>query len=293
MSPSAPNLDPQWLDRMYNNRALVPEHARHFARWDEDSRRARERLPCQLDLAYGEGAGETLDLFPSPRPGAPVLVFIHGGYWRALDKAGHSFVAPAFTAAGSCVVVPNYALAPAVSIPQITLQMVKALAWVWRQIALHGGDPARITVVGHSAGGQLAAMLLNCDWRAFGGDLPPDLVKNALSISGLYDLEPIRQTPFLKESLKLTPAQVLQASPALLPRPRQGTLYSVVGASESDEYLRQNLLIQQVWGDKTVPVCESQLGLNHFSVLEALVDPAHRLHRLALDLLGLPRPAPR
>ncbi|MGH8847974.1 MAG: alpha/beta hydrolase [Polaromonas sp.] len=288
--------DPAWLDRMYNNRALVPEHASHFTRWAEDSLSARRRLPCQLDVPYGNNPGETLDVFPASGfsaggaaripSGAPVLVFIHGGYWRALDKADHSFIAPALTQAGACVVVPNYALCPAVTIPQITMQMVRALAWTWRHIVQYGGDPARITVAGHSAGGHLAAMLLACVWKTHAPDLAPDLVKNALSISGLYDLEPIRHTPFLKD-LRLTPEQVRQASPALLPRPSRGTLYSVAGADESAEFLRQNLLIQQAWGRTTVPVCESHLRLNHFSVLEALVEPSHRLHQLALDLLGL------
>ena len=187
--------------------------------------------------------------------------------------------------------VLNYALCPAVTIPEIVLQMVKALAWTWRHIAAHGGDPARITVAGHSAGGHLAAMLLACDWPAHAPDLPQALVKNALSISGLYDLEPIRQTPFLQD-LKLTPEQVRQASPVLLPRPTQGTLYSVAGGDESEEFLRQNRLIQQAWGAETVPVCESLPGLNHFSVLEALIAPGHRLHQLALELLGL-EDAPR
>ena len=158
-----------------------------------------------------------------------MLVFIHGGYWRALDKADHSFIAPALTQAGACVVVPNYTLCPAATIPQIALQMVEALAWTWRHIAEYGGNPQRITVAGHSAGGHLAALLLTCGWKDYAPDLPPDLIRNALSISGLYDLEPIRRTPFLSD-LRLTPEQVQQASPALLPRPSLGTLYSVVGA---------------------------------------------------------------
>ena len=289
-------FDPAWLDRMYNNRALVPDHAAYFERWAAESQAARKRLPCQVDVPYGNHAGDMLDVFPAagfgsqgvkPGKGAPVLVFIHGGYWRALDKSDHSFVAPPLTEAGACVVVPNYALCPAVTIPDITMQMVKALAWTWRHIARYGGDPSRITVAGHSAGGHLAAMLLLCDWKAYAGDLPSDLVKNALSISGLYDLEPVRHTPFLKDSLKLTPEQVAKASPALLPAPRRGTLYSVAGADESAEFLRQNLLIQQAWGEGVVPVCESHLRRNHFSALDALTEPDHRLHGLALELLGL------
>jgi arylformamidase len=282
--------DAQWLDQMYNNRARVPEAAAILQRWADLSAAARASESRRLDLRYGTAPSETLDLFPSPRAGAPVLVFIHGGYWRALDKADHSFVAPAFTRAGACVLIPNYALCPGtathrVTVPGIVMQMVAALAWTWRNIALYGGDPGRITVVGHSAGGHLAAMLLACHWKAFSADLPGQLVKNALSISGLHDLEPIRNTPFLANDLKLTPAQVRKASPALLPRPAAGRLYSVAGADESAEFLRQNLLIRKAWGAVRVPRCEALPGLNHFSVLDALTQPGHRLHRLALELL--------
>lgn len=278
--------DPAWLDRMYNNRALVPEHVMHFARWAETSAQARASQPCTVDLAYGSAPGETLDVFPAVEPGAPVLVFIHGGYWRSLDKSDHSFVAPAFTSEGACVVVPNYDLCPAVTIAQIALQMVHALAWTFRNAASFGGDPDRITVIGHSAGGHLAAMMLACLWSAHARDLPADLVKNAMSISGLYELESVMNTLFLKESLRLTPAQVLKTSPAWFPPPARGTLYAVAGADESEEFLRHNALIEQAWGEKTVPVREALLGLNHFSIVEALVQPGHRLNDLALRLIG-------
>jgi arylformamidase len=285
--------DPAWLDRQYNNRALVPEHAAHFERWASESAQARLALPCLLDLAYGHGAGETLDVFPaapkSGQPPAPVLVFIHGGYWRSLDKSDHSFLAPAFVKQGACVVVPNYALCPAVTIPQIALQMTQALAWVHRHIGAHGGDPQRITLVGHSAGGHLVGMLLACDWAKVGADLPAALVKNALSISGVFDLEPLRHTPFLRDSLRLDAQQVHQASPAGFPAPSvaggRGTLMAVAGADESEEFVRQNALIQKAWGAEVVPVCETLPGLNHFSVLPTLVQPRHRLHKLASALL--------
>jgi arylformamidase len=274
-----------WYDAMYNNRELVPDHPAYFARWAADSRQARQSAACELDLRYGREDGETLDVFPSGHGDAPILVFIHGGYWRSLDKSDHSFIAPAFTRHGACVVIPNYALCPAVTIPQITLQIARAVAWTWHNAARFGGDRKRIVVAGHSAGGQLAAMMLACLWQQLDAALPRDAVRSALAISGLHDLDPIMRTPFLQPSLRLTPEQVAQASPARLPAPKQGTLYTVAGGDESAEYHRQNRLIQEAWGPRRVPVCELLPGRNHFSALDALVEPSHRLHQLALDLL--------
>lgn len=277
------------LDRLYNNRALVPGYSEYFARWTQASVVARQTPSCRLDVPYGDGPSETLDIFPVSGANAAVLVFLHGGYWRSLDKADHSFIAPAFTQSGACVVIPNYALCPAVTLPHIILQMVKALAWTYRHIAKYGGDPRRITVVGHSAGGHLAAMMLACVWKAYSEDLSVRLVKNALSISGLYELESIMHTPFLQQSLRLTPAQTKKASPAWLPPPQvsggRGVLYTVAGGAESDAFLQHNELIQQAWGKRVVPVREVLPGLNHFSILEALTQPGHRLNQLACSLL--------
>ena len=195
-------------------------------------------------------------------------------------------MAPAFTAAGAVVVVPNYALAPAVTLEHITLQLVKALEWVWRHAAELGGDASRIVVAGHSAGGHLAAMMLSCRWKQVADDLPVQLVQGALSVSGLYDLEPLRHTPFLQTDLQLTPASVRRLSPAFFPRPK-GKLVTVVGADESASFIRQNQLIRDVWGPTAVPVCEKVTGANHFTVLKHLVDPDARVHQHGLKLLGL------
>lgn len=278
--------DPAWLDAQYNNRARIPEHPQIFARWAKASREARQALEPLLDLRYGPAEEETLDLFPAPGPRAPVLVFIHGGWWRSLDKSDHSFIAPAFVWRGVTVVVPNYALCPKASIAEIALQMVRAVAWTARHVEGLGGDPRRIVVAGHSAGGHLAAMLACCRWREVGPDLHERTVQGVLSISGLYDLEPVSRTPFLKADLRLTPQDVLRLSPAGFPAPAV-PLAAVVGADESEEFRRQNALIRSAWGPRAVPVCEEIPGRHHLDVLDTLADPAGRLHALALELLGV------
>jgi len=305
-----PHHSPDWYDRMYNNRALVPDFASYLAQWTRDAQAVRDSHPCLTDLRYGSGLNENLDIFTADKGHAspdhshmptqtlsPVVVFLHGGYWRALDKSDHSFVAPALTAQGVTVVVPNYALCPAVTIPQIVMQMVKALAWVWRHINTWGGDPQRIHVAGHSAGGHLAAMMLACDWRAYAPDLPVDLVKTALSVSGLYELDSIRRSPLLQEALRLDETHVMKASPAWLPAPTRGVLHSVVGGLESEAFLSHNQLIQHAWGRERVPVAQVQPGLHHFSIMSALATPGHALNRQWLALcqapgLGLPTRSP-
>lgn len=278
---------PAWYDAQYNNRARIPGHPAILQHWAEASARAHARPGWAHDLAYGSDASERLDLLPPDRPGAPVLVYIHGGYWRALDKRDQSFVAPPFADAGAMVVLANYALCPAVTIERIVLQLVQAMAWVYRNARAHGGDPARIVVAGHSAGGHLATMLLACDWKSVAPDLPGDLVKAALSISGLYELEPLRHAPFLAGDIGLTAASALRLSPAAMPAPERGALVTVVGGDESEEFLRQADLIAQAWGPRVVRASECVPGRNHMDVLHELADPRSRTHRRGLQLLGL------
>jgi arylformamidase len=284
-------LDAATLDKLYNNRLLVPECMAMLQRWTQDSSAARQSVDCKLDVAYGQGDKEKLDIFPctssktTSSKAAPVLIFIHGGYWRSLDKADQSFLAPTFMKNGACVVIPNYSLCPAVTVSDIVMQLVKAVAWTYKNIHKYGGDPKRITVAGHSAGGHLVAMLLSCLWEKFDKTLPSDVVKNALSISGLFEMETPMHSPYLQDSLHLTVAEVKRISPAWMPAPKQGQLFSVVGGDESPEFLRHNQLIQDAWGKSAVPVCEQLPGLNHFTVLESLCQSESRLHRLAQELL--------
>ena len=285
ISEAPATRDAAWFDMQYDNRRRVPDFARYLDRWRETSALARARCVCRLDLPFSADGKLTLDVFPAARANAPVLVFIHGGYWRSLAKADFSFVAEPFVEAGAMVVVPDYSLCPAVTIDTIALQCAQALAWVYRNAAQFGADPARCVVAGHSAGGHLAAMLLACDGQRVARDLPRRLVRSAVSISGLYDLAPMAATPFLQSDLRLTPEVIARASPADFSAPSGARLATVVGALESDEFLRHNGLIRERWGETVVPVCEELPGHNHFSVLDELVDPRGTLQRRTLAWL--------
>lgn len=289
---STPPPAPEWFDAQYNNRARIPEHPSILKFWADASAQALQRPEWIRDLAYGDDESERLDILPAASGAgkAPVFVYIHGGYWRALDKRDHAFLAPPLADAGATFVQLNYALCPAVDIEHIARQMTQALAWVHRNIAAHGGDPARIVVAGHSAGGHLATMLLACDWQQVGPDLPRDLVKAALPISGVYELEPLRHAPFLAADIGLTEASALRLSPAAMPAPKQGTLVTVVGGDESEEFHRQAELIASAWGRRVVVGAERPANRNHMSVLADLADPASGTHRQALGLLGLADP---
>ncbi len=277
-------LTPQQLDDQYNARAAIPDHPLIFARWREESRVARGRLNVDADCRFGPSAAETLDLYPAATRDAALLVFIHGGYWRSLDKQDFSYLAPAFVEAGIAVAMPNYGLAPATSIAEMVRQMLRALAWLHSHAAQLGFDPRRIVVAGHSAGAHLAAMMLAADWRRWSPDLPADLLRGAVCISGIYDLRPLVHAAFLQDDLRLDARTAKFVSPVSY-RPDLATpLITAVGAAESAEFRRQNRLIRRAWpncfrDDLPLP------GRHHLESVEALGEATHPLFRATLRLL--------
>jgi arylformamidase len=275
------------LDAEYDNRRKVSDSADWLGRYAAESERARADLAGRLDLAYGPSAGETLDVFPAPRGPAPVHVFVHGGYWHRLDKADFSFVARGLHPAGAAVVVVNYALMPAVRMDELVRQCRAAIAWVWRNATSFGGDPARVFVSGHSAGGHLTAMLMSTDWKAFDGAVPADLLKGGCGISGLYDLEPIRLS-YLNAILELTPEEAQRNAPVHHPPARSGPLLLAVGAREGPEYHRQTHELADVWRSRGLRCAVVEMpGHHHFSIVAELLEPASTLSRLLAKQMGL------
>jgi arylformamidase len=213
-------------------------------------------------------------------------MFIHGGYWRSLDKKRFSFVAPALVEAGVTVAVVNYALCPAVTVADIVMQMVQASAWLYRNGANFGAPAGRLGVYGHSAGGHLAAMMLACDWPKYASDLPRKVVSGAVSISGVYDLTEIAKVPSINGDVRLTEKTAIRVSPAFMPPATDAPLVTAVGADENQGFHIQNRIIGEKWAavHRADITCA---GKNHFTVLDVLGDPGSRLFKSVLGLTEL------
>jgi len=248
----------------YNNRARVPENPALMAGWARDSAAYREQHPPRR-LTYGPGSRNTIDLFQGNSDG-PLVVFIHGGYWQALDGSSSSHCARGLNAHGISVAVPTYDLCPNVTVGDIIGQMRAAS----RELAKLGRP---LVVSGHSAGGHLAACMLATDWPAYDASLPNNLVKAAYAISGLFELESLVGTS-VNKALGLDRAAARAASPLFWTAPEGSTLDAVVGGNESAEYHRQSRTITDVWGKAGVA---TRFGLvsdaNHFTAIAPLADP--------------------
>jgi arylformamidase len=280
--------DTAYYEREYNARAAIPEHPQIFARWAEQAAITRRLRACLSDLTYGETAAERLDYFPTRGDGAPLLVFIHGGYWRSLDKSDFSWLAPPFVQHGVAVALTNYGLAPATPIEDMVRQQIAALAWLYRNGDRLGFDPERIVLVGHSAGAHLVAMLMAALWPVVAADLPPRLVKAGLALSGLYDLAPLIKAPFVNVDLRLDAARAAKLSPLRLPPATDAPLITAFGALESGEFQRQTQRFGEAWAavlQRSLPMP----GANHLTVVDELANPGSALFDAALELVRASR----
>ena len=282
------DYDQESLEFQYGPRIAVSNTDEILARWAAESEAYYAESDCVRDIAYGPRAEETLDIFkPAGADNAPVLIFIHGGYWRALDKKDHAFLPKPFVDAGVLVVSINYTLCPEVTIEEITRQARAACTWVWRNAKSYGGDPDRLHVFGHSAGGHLTAAVATTDWPEFEAGLPKDLLKSATPISGLFDLQPILLIS-VNDDVHLDPDSAVRCSPANSDPSHDMPMTVAVGGAETDEFRRQSQYLCEKWGGKlaSIDYMESD-GANHFTVIENMVDPNDPLTRAILGHIGV------
>ncbi|MFN7505997.1 MAG: alpha/beta hydrolase, partial [Limnobacter sp.] len=274
--------DVAWLESQYNVRSYLPDHPKTFARWAEQSRYARFDLDGFWNQYFGESEAETVDVIPG-KPGKPLLIFIHGGYWRSLDKYDFTFLAKPYVARGYSVALLNYGLIPRVTIEDSVRQTLRGIEWLYRQADRFGFDANQIVVCGHSAGGHLGVMSALAFWPLWASDLPQDVVKSVIAISGIYDLSPLVHTPFIQKDLKLNQKRTRRVSPALMPKPTI-PVHLAFGTKETDAFKEQSAYLASHWG-LNPPL---QVNADHFSICDSIADPNSELFMLIQNQLLLP-----
>ena len=274
------------LDRQYDSRGTVPDVSVYLNEYAARTRRAKAHLACVENLSYGARDDERLDIYPAhASEGAPVLVFLHGGDWRALSKEDSGFAAPAFASRGVLFAALDFTLVPHTTISAMGRQVRSALAWLHANVVRHGGDPRRIHIAGHSSGANLVGQLLMTDWADAG--VPSDLVKSAAFLSGLGDLEPVRLS-FRNKNLGLSPAMAAEVS-LLKHRPTTNCpMLVVVGSRETEDYRRQSRDVTDHWRALGNACALLELpGRHHFDAVLEWADPESAVFKAHCAVMGV------
>jgi arylformamidase len=287
VTPVFLDYDQEQLDRAYDQQAWAPNRDQVIKRNALASERARARIGPPLTVAYGPTAVETLDIYRTERPNAPVMILLHGGAWRSGKARDYAFAAEMLVKAGAHHVIPDFATAMEAGLDGMVDQVRRAVVWVRHHAASFGADPERIYLAGHSSGGHLAANVLVTDWaREFG--LPADVVKGGLCSSGMYDLEAVRlsaRSSYVKFDDRIEHEYSPQRHLSRLACP----VIVAHGDLESPEFQRQ----AREFGDAVTRVGKLERFIvggcyNHFEMIETLATPYGLLGRAALDMMTLP-----
>ena len=274
-----------YYEHEYRGGNTILNYAQYFIDWKQNSAAARHQLNCHLNLRYGSGEKETLDLFVAPKS-THLLIFIHGGYWYSMDKDDYSCIAPEFIRAGISVAVLNYALCPLVTIPTIVDQCRQAIAWLYRHARDYGVSAEQLIITGHSAGGHLAAMMFATDWRAYA--VPPDAIVGGVALSGLFFLDPFLLLG-LNTDLNLNPEAVKVLSPAYLAPQINAPLIAAVGSLESNEFKRQTQSIKDAWSVNCVATVTLE-ACHHFNILDKFTDLNSAIWQIGKGMLDAKSP---
>ncbi len=276
---------PEYFEKQYNARASIPDHPQIFARWAESSAHVRATFACDLDIQYGTDVAETLDVFPAQGEAKAMLVFIHGGWWRSLDKSDFSFIVPEFSKRGIVVANINYGLAPTTFMGDMVKQSRNAMAWLYRHTPHFGIDPDKFYVAGHSAGAHLVAMMIATDWSKFADDTPRDMIKGMMGVSGLYDLEPLLQIASVNVDLQLTTNSAQKLSPSLLRAQSDAAVYLAAGELESEEFKRQSDVLAQNWS-KNIEQNQIVSNSHHLNIVDRFAASETALFQSTLAMLN-------
>lgn len=275
------------LSTQYDIEATVPNVGELMADYHARSVQIADTVPATLDLPYGSDSRQCLDLFvPTGAELSPAQLFFHGGFWRGSSKDDRRFPALVFFERGVAWVPVEYRLAPDVTLDDIVDDARSAVKWIYENGSDHGLDPKRIFVSGNSAGGHLVGMIAADDWQQKYG-LPLDVVRGACAVSGLYELDPLRQT-FANEWLQLDAAGSARNSPARhLPRSGLPMILSW-GGKETDAFKQQSrdyAAASEKAGAKMTAF--ERTDADHFSIIGEFGDPGSPLSQAIFEQMGI------
>lgn len=273
------------LDYQYDQRKLVPDANEYMKRHGELSAEVRARLSCHIDVPYGPSEDEKVDIFPASQPGAPYVVFYHGGAWTRWHKDNNSFQAPYFVDRGATFIPVNFALVPDVDMDELVRQCRAAMVWAYNNAASFGADPQKLYVAGHSSGAHVVGLLAVTDWTEWG--LPANPIKGAFAVSGMYELEPVWRSS-RQQYLKLDEAMVARNS-ALRQIPQKMPPFVVAyGEGEHLEFRRHSRDWAVELRRRGHEVTELDIaGCNHFQMAEQFANPDGPLLEAVFDAMGL------
>jgi len=273
------------LEKGYNVRLLVDDFDGLINRWSDRSEKFRQNVDSSLNCQYGDGEKDKLDIFRCGEANAPLFIFVHGGYWQRGDKSVYSFVAESFINSGIDVALIGYQLCPVASMTNIVEKIQEAIIWIWRNAENYSISKNRINVSGHSAGGHITGMILATDWQQISSDLPTDLVKTGIPISGLYQLEPLRKTT-IADALGLDDVESMALSPHFFEPITTAPILVTLGGTETPEFHWQTDQFVEKWKLHDISLdYHAEPDVDHFGVVERLASKDSQIFKKISDWL--------
>ena len=271
------------LEKGYNVRLLVEDFDGLIDKWSKRSEKFREIVDSSLDCQYGSGEKDKLDIFRCGKPNAPLFIFVHGGYWQRGDKSVYSFVAESFVSSGIDVALIGYQLCPSASMTNIVDKIREAVIWIWNNADDYAISKNRINVSGHSAGGHITGMILATDWKEISEELPSDIVKTGIPISGLYQLDPIRETT-IADALGLDDEESKELSPHFFKPKTDAPILVTLGGGETPEFHWQTDHFVDKWKEHRAPLDYfAEPKVDHFGVVERLANKESQIFKKVRD----------